>query len=109
MQMRLGPQVETLRRNEAPQCGFEVDAARRPVACGLVRRTAAPWLIYDVYRVTLSQEELRPTFPPIRSAREVRPRLASAMDHHYRPWMRLLRGNLKLGVQLPAHRVPLVR
>src|SRR5262245_61211433 len=101
MQMRLRPAVVTIRRDETPFGGVEIELRRRPVNIRLVRGSASSRLVHNVHRITLSQEELGPTFTAVRCTGKVSPGLSSPMNHDNRPWMRPPAGDLELGVKVP--------
>ncbi len=105
MQMRLGPQIEMLRGGEALLGGVGIHGACGAVAPRLVCGAASAGLIHHINRVTLPKKKLRPSLAPVRSACEISPGLVAAMDHYDGPGMGLLGGDLKLGVQLAAHRL----
>src|SRR5262245_47025151 len=109
MQTRLGPEVVPLRRHKAPLDIFEIYTCQRSVMLSFICGSSTSGLIHNINGIALPQKELCPTFAAVRCSRKVGSRLTAAVDHHDGPGMTLLTWDLKLYIQLAAHRCTVVR
>src|SRR5262245_51444787 len=102
--MRLWPEVVPLRRHKAPLDIIDIYNCWRSIILSFICCSSTSGLIDNIDRIALPQKELCPTFAAIGRPRKVGSRLTAAVDHHDGPGMTLLARDLKLYIQLAAHR-----